>query len=113
MPRVLLTDPGQIALQGAIDTLALWVNSWFLDLSAGMIWPQILGQKNVSSTFLETALEEAIESVPYVVSCDASVFFDPTTRALAYSFRAPLNTNQVLVGGSNQPFRVLPAPGGS
>ena len=114
LPRVLLTDPGAIAVQGAVDVLSLWQGTYFLDTAAGFPWLQsILGAKGLSATLAESLLEQAILTVPYVVSVDVSVFFDSKTRAFAYSFEAPLATGQVLVGGSAQAFHVRPAPGGS
>lgn len=107
IPRVIVTDPAQVALQTCIDVLSLWQGSWFMNLLAGFPWLQrILGVKGLSAALAKKLLRDAILSVPYVVSVDVQTFFDSSTRAFAYTFRAPLNTGQVLTGGSSQAFQV-------
>lgn len=112
VPRVLVTDPSQAALQTCIDVLALWQGSWFMDTAAGFPWlQQILGAKQLSLALAKKLLRDAILSVPYVVSVDVQASFDSSTRAFAYTFTAPLNTGLVLTGGSSQAFTVQSAGG--
>jgi hypothetical protein len=112
IPRVLITDPAQVALQTIKDILGLWQGEWFMDTGAGFPWlQQVLGVKNPNVTQIKGLLERAIKTAPYVVSVSAQVFFNPAARAFAYTFSAPLNTGEVITGGSNTPFRVQQATG--
>jgi hypothetical protein len=112
IPRVIVTDPAQVALQTIKDTLALWQGSWFQDLNAGFPWlQQVFGVVNPNITAIKGLLRQAILYCPYVIGVTASVFYSHSIRAFAYNFEATLNTGQVITGGSNQPFVVQPQGG--
>lgn len=114
LPRVLVTAPAQVALQTILDTFGLWQSSFYLATNQGFPWlQQVLGVKNPNVTLLKGLFEQAILYCPYVASVTAQVFFDAATRAFSYTFRAILNTGEVLTGGSNQAFVVQPSGGGS
>lgn len=111
-PRQIVTDPASVARQTCVDVLGLWQQSWFLDLNGGFPWiQQILGAKNPSTTLAKALLRQAILAVPYVIDVTVQVFFNPTTRQFAWSFQAPLDTGEVLTGGSGQAFHVQPVAG--
>ena len=112
VPRVLVTDPAQCARQQATDVLNLWQLEWFLNRNDGFNWPRYLGQKIVSTSQLQAAIESALLTVTGVLSVTATVSFDRVRRAFSYSFEARIDTGQILRGGSNQAFQVSGTPAG-
>lgn len=107
LPRVILTDPAQVARQSTVDSLSLWLGEWFLDNSVGFPWlQQVLGLKNPNITKIKALLRQTILAQPYVVDVVADAAFNRSTRAFAYSFAATLNTGQIITGGSGTPFAV-------
>jgi len=112
IPRQLISDPASCARQQAVDVLQLWAQEWFLDQNLGFPWGDVLGLKIVNTTQIQALLEQAILSVQGVVSVTATVSFDRVRRAFSYSFTAPLDTGQILSGGSNVAFSVSSTPAG-
>jgi hypothetical protein len=106
LPRVLVSDPASVALQGIRDILGLWQGEFFLDQSAGFPWLSFLGQTNPNTTQIAALLQQAILAAPYVISVKATSSFDRALRAFSYNFAAQLNTGEVVTGGSNQAFQV-------
>jgi hypothetical protein len=106
-PRVLVTDPAQVALQWIVDALSLWQGEWFLNTDEGTPWLQkVFGTKNPSILQITKVLRQIILSAPYVIDVIASVQFNRVQRQFSYSFKAPLNTGETITGGSGQPFVV-------
>lgn len=111
IPRVLVTDPAQVARQTIIDKLSVWQGEWFLDQNVGFPWVQkVLGIKNPNITEIKALLRQTILSVPGVVEVAASATFNRSKRSFSYSFAATLNTGQTIKGGSGTPFTISGAP---
>jgi hypothetical protein len=113
IPRVVVSDPAQVALQTIKDLFALWQGSWFLDQSVGFPWAQaVLGIKNPNVSQIQALIQQALLSVTGVVTVVAQVVFNRIQRAFGYAFAATLNTGAIITGGTNQAFQVSAGPGG-
>lgn len=103
-----VTDVATITAQKINDELALVLGEWSFDMTEGFPWQLTLGQKgpNIVAQF-RARIRNALLQTPAVVSVvDLSVALNTVTRALTYSAQVLINTGQVLVGGSGQPFVV-------
>ena len=103
IPRVILTDPEQIAAQTVRDGLALWKTEWFLDRGAGFPWLQFLGVKVFNANQLANALKAFLLSVPGIVAVIAESTFDRAARAFAYSYQCTFNSGAIISGSSSSP----------
>jgi hypothetical protein len=107
LPRVLVTDPAQVAAQTINDGLGVVAGEWFLDANTGFPWFSFLGAKIINTNQLQSALRSFLLGVPgiaAIVSLVAS--FDRVARAFSYSYACTVNTGATVVGGSSQPAQV-------
>jgi hypothetical protein len=109
LPRVIVTDPAQVARQTILDGLALWQGEWFLDQNAGFVWLVVLGQKVTNSGQLVSMLRAFLWSVAGVTSVNATATFDRGKRHFSYQYTVGLNTGQQIKGGSGTPAYIVGA----
>ena len=111
LPRVLVTDPAQVARQTIIDRLSLWQGEWFLDTTSGFPWfQQVLGRKAPNVTRIVKLLRQALLDVPGVVAVAASVAINRQLRTFGYSFVASLDSGVRITGGTGVPTAITGSP---
>jgi hypothetical protein len=109
LPRVIVSDPIQVAAQTVRDGLNLWRGEWFLDQNAGFPWLMFLGQKIVNDGQLLNALRTFLLSVTGIVNVIAQATFDRVSRSFNYTYECKFNSNGVsgtIVGGTTSPATV-------
>ncbi len=105
-PTAIVTDPAQCAAIRINDGLQMWLGNWQLDVSQGLPWQQIRGQKRQSLVAIGNLLRKAILDLgaPTIIKVtQLSIVFATSLRDLGYSFTALADTGAKVVGGSNGP----------
>ncbi len=103
----ILQDPAQVCALKLQDRFNLWLGEWFMDVRIGVPYMQTVFRKNPDLGAVKQLFQQVIASTPPVATVnDVSLNYNPAARSLGYSFRATLQSGQVLTGGSGQPFIV-------
>ena len=107
LPRVVVSDTAKCIAQDITDGLNLWQAEWFLNRNVGFPWLQkVLGQKIPNLTQINLLLTQFIMKIQGVVNVQASATYNPGQRSYAYTYKAWINTGEILTGGTGQPITI-------
>lgn len=114
MTMLAQTDDGDIAIennsfslvtgkaeirQRLINNLRSFLTEWFLDLTLGVAWFQLIFEKGTSPVVIETEIKDAVLGTTGVLSFDSftPLDYDPATRSLTIDFQVKTIDGSVTV----------------